>query len=292
MNSQCVQCPSNSYRNQAGFCACNNGYTYSAVANQCLPNVQCSANFTYSNGQCVCLAPFGLLNNQCVQCPSNSNRNQTGYCVCNQGYTYSITANQCIANIQCSNNYIYTNGQCVCPSPYGILNGQCTQCPTNSYITQTGYCQCNPGYTLNPSTLKCGLTCFDNAYRNDLGQCVCIDGYYNQGNQCIPQGTCTNGLVWNGTNCTCPSGQVKDFFTNNCTYCNSQDRQVSNGICVCASTYYPTSTGCNACPANSHYNATVTTCSCDTNYTLSNGQCVPIINCPFNSHLNTTTQKC
>lgn len=63
-------------------------------------------------------------------------------------------------------------------------------------------------------------------------------------------------------------------------------------MCVCSPTYYPTNLGCSPCPANSRYNSTQGTCTCNPNFTLSNGQCVPIINCPFNSFWNATTQQC
>jgi hypothetical protein len=143
-------------------------------------------------------------------------------CQCIPGFVYSNSAAQCIqqTTIQCGQNFIVSNGVCVCPAPLGRINNLCLACPGNSYINSTGYCTCIPGYDLNPNTLTCALSCFPNALRNELGQCVCINGFYNQGNQCIPQGTCSGGLVWNGTNCTCPAGQVRDSIAGNCTYCN------------------------------------------------------------------------
>lgn len=172
------------------------------------------------------------------------------------------------------------------------MNSQCVLCPLNSYVDPSGNCTCLPGYSLNPNTRTCEIACFANAYRNSLGQCVCINGFYNQGNLCIPQGSCQDGYVWNGTNCTCQQGMVIDSITNNCTYCNTPDRAVTDGKCGCSATHYPTNTGCSPCIANSAYNATAKTCLCISNYAMSNGQCVLSVNCPFMSYWNAALQKC
>ncbi len=258
------------------------------------PSTPCGANQYFNGSQCVCNPNYVLVGGICYYSCGVNAIVMNSQCQCLPGYTFSNVYNQCMqqTTIQCGTNFVVSNGVCVCPSPYGRINNLCLSCPSNSYINPQGYCTCLPGYTLNPTSLQCGLTCFANAYRNSLGQCVCIDGYYNQGNTCIPQGTCNNGLVWNGSACVCPAGQVMDSITNQCTYCNTADRQVISGSCVCASTYYPTSSGCSACPAHSHYNSTQGTCSCDTNYTISNGQCVAITYCPFNAFWNSTSQKC
>lgn len=136
------------------------------------------------------------------------------------------------------------------------------------------------------------MACFANAYRNSLGQCVCINGFYNQGNLCVPQGTCQNSYVWNGTACVCPSGMVVDNFTNSCTSCNAVGRVISNGRCVCSPAYYPTDTTCIACIPFSTYNPTSRTCVCNQNYMLVNGQCLVAVNCPANSYYNTNTLQC
>ena len=85
---------------------------------------------------------------------------------------------------------------------------------------------------------------------------------------------------------------VVDIITNTCTYCNTPNRTVSNGQCVCSPTYYPTSTGCGQCILNSVYNQNVQVCLCITNYILSNGQCVLAINCPTNSSWNAALLQC
>lgn len=272
---------------------CANGQVVSNGA--CVyPTTTCGTNQYYNGTNCVCIPNYVMVAGVCYYSCGVNAVVMNSQCQCLPGYSFSNVYNQCrqTVTITCGTNFVVSNGVCVCPSPFGRINNLCTTCPSNSYISNQGYCTCLPGYSMNPTTLDCSLTCWDNAYRNTLGQCVCIDGYYNQGSTCIPQGTCSGGLVWNGTACVCPSGQVLDSITNQCTYCNIVGRQVVNGSCVCASNYYPTSTGCSPCPAHSHYNATQGTCSCDTNYTISNGLCVAITYCPFDSFWNATAQRC
>jgi proprotein convertase subtilisin/kexin type 5 len=85
---------------------------------------------------------------------------------------------------------------------------------------------------------------------------------------------------------------VLDTITNNCTYCNTPDRSVTDGKCGCSLSYYPTSTSCSPCIPNSAYNSTAKTCLCITNYAMLNGQCVLNANCPFMSYWNAALQKC
>jgi len=113
-----------------------------------------------------------------------------------------------------------------------------------------------------------------------------------QNNVCIPQGQCTGGLVWNGTHCACPHPQIKDSITGGCTYCNTAGRMVSNGVCVCTAEYYPTSTGCSPCIANSQYDATQGRCICKSGYTFVSGSCIASQNCPANSVWNAAVGAC
>ena len=263
---------------------------------QCLTTTSCGLNKHYDSttSSCVCNTGYALYNSVCyISCGPNAIiiNNQ---CSCLPGYTYSQTLKQCSRQtVACPlANYVRVNGVCVCPSPYGLINTICLTCPTNGYVNQAGNCACVSGYTLNPSTRTCLLSCFANAYRNTQGNCVCISGYHLQGGQCIPQGSCTGGLVWSGTACVCPSPQITDSITNQCTYCNTIGRTVSNGVCVCSSTYYPTQTTCSPCIANSHYSSSQLSCICDTNYIMSNGQCIVSVTCPLNSNWNQSQQTC
>ena len=176
----------------------------------------------------------------------------------------------------------------------GQIGQSCYNCPANSYINANRQCQCFTGYDLNTNTIQCLISCQANAQRNPTtGQCECNNGYYLSNGQCVPQGQCTGGLVWNGSTCVCPSGQVRDIFTQQCTFCNSVGRAVnSNNQCGCALTYYPTVNSCLPCTANSQYNTTLGRCVCNNGYILSNGACVVSQNCPSGSSYNPTLGRC
>jgi hypothetical protein len=182
-------------------------------------------------------------------------------------------------------------GVCVCRSGLGIVEGQCVGCPANSYIAPNGNCQCNEGLKLNASSLVCVSPCYPNASPNALGQCICASGYYNTGSSCV-KAECVNGQVWNGGACVCPQGMVVDSITNQCSYCNTPDRMVSSGACLCSPSYYPTSLGCSPCPPNALFNATAKNCSCLPNYRMETGQCVLAVECPLESVWTQATLKC
>lgn len=83
-----------------------------------------------------------------------------------------------------------------------------------------------------------------------------------------------------------------DNITAQCSYCNTPDRMLANGTCVCSSTYYPTTLGCSPCPNNSLFNSSNKNCSCLPNYRLQDGQCVLAVECPLESVWNPITMKC
>ncbi len=284
-------CTSNGGTLQGSYCyIC--GPNQIGSGGQCIPTtITCPGNQYYNGTACVCNNGYVMVNGVCyVICAPNAYIFNS-VCQCLPGFTLS-NLGTCLPTSSCPTNFIRSNGNCICPSPFGLLNSQCVACPAYSYVNNTGYCTCNPGYTLNPSTYRCEISCMTNAYRNSLGQCVCIDGYYNQGNLCVPQGSCTNGKTWNGTDCSCPTGMVVDSITTLCTYCNTPDRTVSNNRCVCSATYYPTINSCNPCMANAVYSVSAATCVCNSNYQMVNGFCVFQGNCPFNSNYNPATQSC
>ena len=224
--------------------------------------------------------PFGyILNNQCV---------------CIPGYVFSSATGQCVLqSSNCGSNYVFVNGNCVCPSGFGVINNLCLTCPANSFVNNVGNCQCVAGYLLSSTTLSCVLqnNCFPNSRPNAQGQCICNDGFYNSGNQCIPH-TCQNGMVFNGVSCVCPTGQFMDSITNQCTFCNGFGQAVQGNTCVCSSTFFPTSTGCQPCPANSIYNSASRQCTCLSGFTLVNNQCTNIPSCPQGAQWNAVTSAC
>ena len=67
---------------------------------------------------------------------------------------------------------------------------------------------------------------------------------------------------------------------------------ISNGVCVCTPTYYPTQTGCLPCIANSEYDSNQGRCVCKTGYVSSGGSCIPGQNCPHNSQWSVSSGRC
>lgn len=155
---QSLLCPDNStYTKTAGIagsdnyvnehCKCNFGYSVSGA--RCVIN--CPENSTKdSNGLCVCNSGYGILNEKCVVCPKNSYINQSGYCQCNKGFVMLLGS----CELMCSSGQIYDEetNSCKCPDGWVSVNGVCfpegaLNCPENSFINESGYCECLEGYT-------------------------------------------------------------------------------------------------------------------------------------------------
>ena len=91
-----TSCGLNAYLNNSQ-CSCLPGYTYSSATNQCVfqSAVICGTNFIAVSNKCICPTGFGILNNQCVICPTNSYVDQNGNCICNQAYSLNSNTNRC-----------------------------------------------------------------------------------------------------------------------------------------------------------------------------------------------------
>lgn len=295
MNGQCQssnQCGPNQFWS-GSQCLCNQGFTF--VNGVCQLANQCGQNQYWSGTQCLCNSGFVLVNGQCFQSCGTNAYIFNNQCICLPGFTYSTATLTCVAQrpVTCGANYVLINGACVCPSGFGIINNLCLTCPANSFVNSNGNCQCVSGYVLSSTTLSCILqnNCFPNSTPNSLGQCVCNNGFYNQGNQCIPH-SCQGGTVFNGVSCVCPTGLFTDAITGQCTQCNNFGQAVQGNTCVCSTTFYPTTTGCAPCPANSIYNSTQRQCTCLPGFTQSNGQCVSQPTCPSGAQWNALTSAC
>lgn len=256
--------------------------------------VSCGPNQYYNGTDCACYLGFIMVNSICYPGCGTNAYIINSQCQCLPGYILSMITYTCVKQTvpTCGQNFILVNNVCVCKSGFGMINNLCLACPANSYVAANGNCVCNSGLTLNSNTLSCVPACYPNSYANSLGQCICYDGYYNTGSSCIIVPTCINGQIWNNTACVCPQGQVVDSITNQCSYCNTPDRMVSVGSCICSPTYYPTSIGCSPCPANSLYNITAKKCACVTGYYMQDGACSLSVKCPLNSNWNAVTLQC
>lgn len=124
---------------------------------QCVaPSSPCSTNQYFNGTSCVCNNGFIMVGSACyVSCGINAYV-LNSQCQCIPGYIFSNTANQCVqSTIVCGSNFVLINNQCICPGGFGLLNGLCVICPTNSFLDQAGNCVCASGYTLNPNTRLC-----------------------------------------------------------------------------------------------------------------------------------------
>jgi hypothetical protein len=258
--------------------------------------VTCGFNQYYNGTACTCYQGYLLVNSVCYQGCGTNAYIINSQCQCIPGYILSLITYTCVQQTvpTCGQNFVLINNVCTCKSGFGMINNLCLACPANSYVAANGNCVCNSGLTLSSNTLSCVAACYPNSYQNSVGQCICNSGYYNTGTSCILQPNCINGQIWNsGSNsCSCPQGMINDSITNQCSYCNTADRMVSAGICVCSPSYYPTSIGCSPCPTHSLYNITAAACICVTGYNMQNGVCVQNINCPLNSNWNAITLQC
>ena len=293
ISSQSCVASQGSIQNNACY-LCATGQTPSN--GQCITINSCGANqIRDNNGICVCIQGYTLYNNVCyLTCATNAIIINS-QCSCIPGFVYNVTLNQCAqpSSLNCQYPFVELNNACVCANGLGLIGTSCYSCPVNSFINANRQCQCNTGYTLNENIRQCLLTCMANAQRDpNTGQCVCVNGYYLSNNQCIPQGQCTGGLVWNGASCVCPTGQVNDIFTNQCTFCNTVGRAITNNVCGCSITYYPTINSCLPCISNSQYSSTQGRCICNTGYVLSNGACVVSQNCPSGSTYSPALLRC
>lgn len=268
---------------------CSRGQVF--VNGNCQSSVTCGANSFWNGSQCVCNNGYILVGSTCsLVCWANS-YNSGNTCICFPGYTQS--GNQCISTpTTCGLNYVVVNGVCTCPFGFGLINDLCLRCPANSVVNSRGYCQCNTGFNLDSSLLRCVSGCWPNSTPNAIGQCVCNDGFYNQGNQCIPYGNCQNGLIFNGVSCVCPTGQYIFVGTNTCSPCNGFGQGVSGTSCVCLSNFYPSGSSCVPCIPNSVYDSSQRQCVCIPGYSSVNGQCVNSPSCPQGSTWNPSTNSC
>ena len=297
--SSCVS--SQTCTNSGGTISGN--YCIICIAGQQYINGNCQARTTqcgqyqyWSGTQCLCSSGYVMVSGTCFYTCGNNAYIFNSQCICLPGFVYSATAlgctNQTFTVINCGTNYVSVNGVCICPSPFGKINNLCLACPANSFVNNAGNCQCVSGYTLSSTTLSCVTSCFPNSTPNAIGQCICNDGYYNQGNQCVQYGNCQNGMIYNGQTCVCPTGQYIDTITGQCTACTGFGQAVQGNTCVCSSTFYPTNAGCAACRANSSYNATLNQCVCYSGFSLVNNQCVANPTCPSGAVWNQQASAC
>ena len=217
-----------------------------------------------------------MVNNVCFFTCGRNAYIRENQCLCIPGFALSQITQTCTEiqtiGVTCGINFVVVGNRCVCRQGYGLVNNSCVICPANSDLSSNGQCICRNGFTLHAQTLSCNPECPLNSNRNAQGVCICISGLVLSVNQCIPQNFgCPPTQVWNGQRCICQAGLFPDFNSGNCSFCNSVDRMVQNGICTCSRLFFPTLDGCSACRNDSLYDRTTRRCLCNNGFTEING---------------------
>lgn len=124
------------------------------------------------------------------------------------------------------------------------MNGVCTSCPNNYFISQ-GYCvTCPVNSALNKAKNTCD--CVDGYYTNQFGICTKKCGTNEAYDPSVQQCKCLSGLGRiNGVCTVCPSGtQVAGEVCSSC----AENEQLANGKCICKSGYaYNSGKVCTIC---------------------------------------------
>eukprot|EP00960_Hanusia_phi_P012125 353365-Hanusia_phi.AAC.1 len=183
----CVDCPENTTTVQSGSdlltkCVCIPGHTALTTGTPCFP---CSSGKYKSETASI----------ECTVCPENqySEHGQdavTG-CYCNAGYykTDSGACGRCPTGtykslgfetfcINCPYSMISNVGsidisQCICTDGFVMIDGQCYECPINTYADRNSCIPC-PAHSTSPSK------------SSSINSCECMAGYYYFANITAP----------------------------------------------------------------------------------------------------------
>ena len=148
----------------------------------------------------------------------------------------------------------------------------CT-CASPGYLSDTGICQCPPGYSIAYSALGCSSIlryCNPGETPQPL-VCQCVPGSTNNGSSC----QCSNGQPYTATGCgtstfTCPPPYIKDpVFSNQCNCPPSTPYELGTTcVSTCPSNLVPTAI------AGTAYSSTRQVCKCtDGSYPTGSGTC-------------------
>ena len=165
----------------------------------------------------------------------------------------------------------------------------CTQCPPNSWYSETSaysinLCQCNSGYE-GPSGGPCTAKACNTGYTGPAGSCVaCLGGTYKN---TVGSDACTlcplNSSSPSGssalTACQCNAG-FSGVNGGTCSACGAGSYKATVGSVACtlcgANTYSPSNasisaTSCLACPGNTTSVAGSSVCQCKSGYSGPDG---------------------
>ena len=100
------------------------------------------------------------------------------------------------------------NGKCVCKEDYVSLNGVCTKCPANSWVSENGKeCECKKDFYWNKVKNTCDfLVCGRNSevkFVKNKFACICFEGYRDHYGNCEEIIECPPNSAWNQKKLTC-----------------------------------------------------------------------------------------
>lgn len=240
VDGSCALCLVGYYKDTIsnGACsACPSGYTSATTGSVALSDCQPCTGNTYSH-----TTETGTV---CVGCPVNSNVGWAPYplngidsCKCDPGFT-GLASTGCVA---CElGKYKSTSGSSLCVNcPDGSIGNAawthlrfntsaCATCPANTYTQDLLTCASCPQHSVS------------DAGSNEIQDCVCDVGYFQDSGSCQP----------------CAAGYVK-LLTGN------------QACDICGADTYANNNACQDCPDNTQStsgSSSVTACFCNAGYT-------------------------
>ena len=206
----------------------------------------CSGNYEYKNGACVCQAGFYYdeaslscitchekcatcsgPGNNCLVCSSNYSKKSDGSCSCSSNeYEITPTCYPCYS---------------LCETCDGPSSSDCLSC-ISTFSIYSNQCKCDSGFYQNSSIcLECQSpckTCLNESY------CLsCISPFHYSQNQC----SCPEGLYESNSSCfECKSNCKSCLSETICTSCNN-NFQLINDSCICPDNHTQSSSNCDPC---------------------------------------------
>jgi len=259
--TDCLTCVANYYFSSTGYCvACPPTNSYSLYGNSltsCLPCSSVQSNCNY----CV-----GLVNTvKCTFCANN-------YADCYYQTSTNCPSGNAPCCTRCNSSCWYCNGitgLCTaCIQNTYLSNGQCLNCPGNSFINQG-----NTNSSCTPCSSNC-TTCDPSISTGTTSYCfTCPANYYVAGGICrscpVSQTSPSNNsnpACASTSSTTCSSGQYG--VGNSCYGCYA-----TCTTCIGSSTY------CTACAADYYLYSPGYCVMCMTGYTIGGNNLTTCISC-------------
>ncbi|EKX31555.1 hypothetical protein GUITHDRAFT_149224 [Guillardia theta CCMP2712] len=264
---KCLTCPENFYcEGGSNIARCPlNRYSLPATSNA--SNCFCAAgSYTSASGECfdcqeLTYCPFGTP--EPLDCPAN---------------TYSAARSSSKADCLCEVGYgSYNNSDCrLCPAGYWKdfrATVPCSPCPGNTYLPEIGTvnasdCRACPANSTSPSGTPL------------ISQCLCVRGYYREGDACLscPAGFYSDNL--NQFTCTpCGDNQYSTVSTSpsasNCVSCTGNSTRVAIDVASCL---------CNPGFAGGIHQGGLTCTQCEKGYSKATFGNVSCTICPNNTY--------